>query len=106
MINIAKISTKNKEMKIISEEITIKLGKVGKSMILHLSAIGKCFVTNFGPKFWISRWVALGPLVNKTNLSMEYLWEIYGKSMGITYGKAWVSSVSYTHLTLPTIYSV
>ena len=47
IINIVEISTKNKEMKIISEEIAIKLGKVSKSMILHLSAIGKCFVKDF-----------------------------------------------------------
>ena len=47
MTNIAKISTKNKEMTIISEEIAIKLGRVSKSMILHLSAIGKCFAKDF-----------------------------------------------------------
>ena len=47
IINISKITTRNKEMTIISEEIAIKLGKVSKSMILHLSAIGKCCVKDF-----------------------------------------------------------
>ena len=47
MINIAKIATKNKKITIINWEMTIKLGGVSKSMILHLSAIEKCFAKDF-----------------------------------------------------------